>query len=111
MNALPRDIARLASAPHALAAGLYSGQHVLVSGGGSGIGQAIAWLMVRLGARVTICGRSQARLDAASAGFLASGFSVLARVCDIRDESAVSALFEDATSNLGELDLLVNNAG
>jgi citronellol/citronellal dehydrogenase len=105
------EIARFATASHTLAANLYSGRHVLVSGGGSGIGQAIAWLMARLGGQVTICGRSAERLEAAVAAMAEHGLTAWAQTCDIRNEGAVSKLLNGATSRFGELDLLVNNAG
>jgi citronellol/citronellal dehydrogenase len=96
-----------ASARHALAPDLYAGRTALVSGGGSGIGLAIAWLLARLGAHVVICGRSAERLETARAAMAAQGLSIAAQVCDIRDEAQVEALFAFA----GDIDLLVNNAG
>lgn len=105
------DVERLADAPHALAPDLYAGRHVLVSGGGSGIGRAIAWLMARLGAQVTICGRSAERLETAVKTMSKHDLRVWAQRCDIRDEAEVGALFESACERFGHLDLLVNNAG
>jgi len=105
------DAQRLASAPHALAPDLYIGRSALVSGGGSGIGKAIAWLLGRLGARVVICGRSPERLAEAKAAMGEAGLTVAALPCDIRDEVAVTALFDFAERQFGPLDLLVNNAG
>lgn len=105
------DEARLASVAHVFAPGLYLGKTALVSGGGSGIGLSIAWLLGRLGARVVICGRSEARLKAAVTGMQAGGLDVLALAGDIRDEADVEAIFAAAWTRLGPLDLLVNNAG
>ncbi len=105
------DEARLASASHVFAAGLYRGKTVLVSGGGSGIGLSIAWLLGRLGARVVICGRSEERLAPAAAGLRAKGLDVLAVAGDIRDESAVEVVHDAARTRFGPVDLLVNNAG
>jgi len=110
MTALVDDD-RLAAAGHALAPDLYAGRTVLVTGGGSGIGKAIAWLLGRLGAQVVICGRKQERLDNAQAAMQAGSLEVAAQVCDIRDEDAINRLFDFAAERYGPLDLLVNNAG
>ena len=102
---------RLGATPHVLAPDLFAGRTVLVSGGGSGIGLAIAWLFGRLGTRVAICGRSAERLDAAASDMGGSGIEVLARAADIRDESAVEELHAAIGERFGGLDILVNNAG
>ncbi|MDB5577822.1 MAG: short-chain dehydrogenase [Bradyrhizobium sp.] len=105
------DDARLADAPLALAANLYAGKTVLVSGAGSGIGKAIAWLMARTGARLVLCGRSAERLAQVEAVLVARGHDVLSVPTDIRDEQAVGRLFDAAWARFGGVDLLVNNAG
>ncbi len=102
---------RWVSARHALAADLYAERHVLVSGGGSGIGEAIAWLLGRLGANVVICGRSAEKLETATQAMQDAGLSAAALSCDIRDAEAIERLFDFATEHFGGLDLLVNNAG
>lgn len=102
---------RLARASHVFAAGLYRGKTALVTGGGSGIGLCIAWLLGRLGARVVICGRSQEKLDTAAAGLRAKSLDVLAVAADIRDEGSVEVILDAAHARFGRLDLLVNNAG
>lgn len=105
------DDARLAAVPHVLAADLYRSRTVLVSGGGSGIGKCIAWLLGRLGARVMICGRSLDRLEAAAAAMAAAGVDIAFMATDIRDEAAVARLFDETGKRFGPIDLLVNNAG
>lgn len=102
---------RLAVEPHALAPGLFAGRTALVSGGGSGIGMAIAWLFGRLGARVAICGRSAGRLAEAAAAMDGAGLDVAAIAADIRDEEAIARLFDEIDARFGAVDLLVNNAG
>jgi len=79
-------------------------KHALVTGGGSGIGAAIAARLAALGARVTLVGRSAEKITAMAAEL---GAPARAHVCDITDEAAVSALF----ASLGPVDILVNNAG
>ncbi|HEU0037178.1 MAG TPA: SDR family oxidoreductase [Kofleriaceae bacterium] len=94
------------------APGILRDQVALITGGGSGIGLATAREMVRLGARVAICGRTQAKLDAAKAELeaVAAG-SVLATVCDIREPAQVEAMVKAVLGAFGRIDILVNNAG
>jgi 3-oxoacyl-[acyl-carrier protein] reductase len=77
----------------------------LVTGGGSGIGLAIATELARRGAKVAICGRDAQRLETAAR---ASG--ALAIACDVSREDRVRLFVERATAELGGLDLAVNNA-
>ena len=84
-----------------------SDKHAIVTGGGSGIGAAIAARLSDLGARVTIMGRDQAKLDA-QAGRMKNALSV---VCDVTDEQSVIDAFRIARDKAGEANVLVNNAG
>ena len=81
-------------------------QHVLVTGGGSGIGLAIAQAMVAAGARVTITGRNRQKLESLANDQPAIGV----RVCDVTDDAAVIALRDELVAD-GGIDILVNNAG
>ena len=104
--------AELARAPLAYAPDLFAGQSVLISGGGSGIGRAMAYLYARLGARVMICGRRLERLEETAEGIREHlGREVLCHAMTIRDPQAVQALFDEAWSRFGGLDHLVNNGG
>ncbi len=82
-----------------------NGLHGVVTGGGSGIGAAIARALAREGARVTILGRSIERLRSLG---LAGAHCVAA---DVSDAESVGAGFRDAVDALGPIDILVNNAG
>lgn len=98
------------------APGILRGQVALVTGGGSGIGLATAREMIRLGARVAICGRTLAKLESAQVELEASargveGAGVLARPCDIREPAQVEALVREVIATWGRLDVVVNNAG
>jgi citronellol/citronellal dehydrogenase len=93
------------------APGLMNGRTALVTGGGSGIGLAIAEELGSLGARIVICGRNLEKLEAARAGLASRGVRVLAHPCDIRDPEAVEALTAAALAEFGAIDFLVNNAG
>ena len=80
-----------------------TGHHVLITGGGSGIGLAIAAAFSRLGNAIVICGRDQARLDRARLELP----DAEAIVCDVRDPVQVAAI---AQRQAGRITILVNNA-
>ena len=106
------DDAALAALPLAYQPGLFDGQVVMVSGAGSGIGKAIAFLYARLGARLVICGRDRAKLDACEPWLRRLGSpDVLVQPTDIRRTEAIAALFDAAYQRFGRVDVLVNNAG
>lgn len=90
---------------------LLAGQVVLVTGGGSGIGLAIAEECASLGARVAIGGRSQSRLEDAAQSLRAGGADVFAAAVDIRDPDAAGAWVAAVREHFGAVDVLVNNAG
>ena len=83
------------------------GRHALVTGGGRGIGRAIAGCLVKAGATVTIVGRSPATLEQA----IVQGDAHAAAVADITDREAVQAAVQDAVARYGPVDLLIANAG
>ena len=84
-----------------------SNKHVVVTGGGRGIGAAIAVEMNRLGARITLMGRTESALHSRAEQLdRASGVQV-----DVTDEDAVEAGFAKAVARFGPVDILVNNAG
>ncbi len=90
------------------------GYSILVTGGGSGIGEASARQLVADGAHVTICGRTEQKLEAAADRLrrAASGdASVSAIVADVTDEDAVATAVAAATSITGRLDGLFACAG
>jgi citronellol/citronellal dehydrogenase len=90
---------------------LFKGQVVVVSGGGSGLGKAMAALFGRLGARIVICGRDQAKLDAVKTLFDARGISCSIHSMSIREPEAVDAFFDQVFADEGKIDILINNAG
>ena len=83
-----------------------SGKIAVVTGGGRGIGAAIAARLASMGARVVICGRDQVRLEQSAR---ASGCEALP--CDVSDWNSVAALAAKVKQTHGRLDILVNNAG
>lgn len=90
---------------------LFAGQVALVSGGGSGIGRAVALLFARLGAAVAICGRTPEKLERVAAFARDKGARMLAVPTDVRQPEQVAALYEAVDAEYGRLDMLVNNAG
>jgi citronellol/citronellal dehydrogenase len=101
----------LAAMPLTFRDGLFNGQVALVSGGGRGIGKAIAHQLARLGAKVALCGRDETRLNTTAEKLRALGADVMAHPMSIRDPDAVSRLYDAVWEKFGTLDLLVNNAG
>ncbi|MFD6503764.1 SDR family oxidoreductase [Streptomyces goshikiensis] len=96
----------------ALPPGTYEGQVVLVTGGGSGLGKAIATEFARLGADLVIASRRARQLKAAREELAAvpGAGRVTAAVCDIRDPERVAEVFDAAQAAVGLPDVLVNNA-
>jgi uncharacterized oxidoreductase len=83
-----------------------NGKRVVITGGGSGIGLAMARSLAAEGSHVVITGRDQTKLAAAAANHSNISF----QVCDVADEAAVVAL-RDAMDAAGGTDMLINNAG
>ena len=90
---------------------LFAGQVAVVTGGGRGIGKAIAFQLARLGARIAITGRNVERLEASAAALRKTGTDVLAIPMSIRDPEQADATVRRTVAEFGRLDLLVNNAG
>ena len=91
--------------------GLFSGQTIVVTGGGSGIGRCTAHELARLGAHVALVGRNPEKLDRVRAEILEDGGRVSTHLCDIRDEAGVIETVQAVLSLRGRIDGLVNNAG
>jgi NAD(P)-dependent dehydrogenase (short-subunit alcohol dehydrogenase family) len=88
------------------------GRHAIVTGGGRGIGAAIATELARLGARLTLFGRDELALRAQADQLIADyGASVDTGRCDVSDDESVASAFELAIARAGTPFVLVNNAG
>lgn len=105
------DDEELAIVPTVFREGLFSGQVVLVTGGGGGIGRAISTLFGRLGATVFACGRDAAKLAALEHLLGRLGIPHMTRAMTIRDPDQVADLMDAVWERYGRLDVLVNNAG
>lgn len=91
---------------------LLQGQGFVVSGGGSGIGRATAFLLTRLGAEVLICGRDEAKLHGVADDIQRLlGRRPHALSLNIRDPEAVQLAMAEAFERLGRVNGLVNSAG
>jgi NAD(P)-dependent dehydrogenase (short-subunit alcohol dehydrogenase family) len=86
------------------------GQVAIVTGGGRGIGRAIAEGLARAGAAVTVLARSEDELAETVRLIESSGGRAIAVVADVTDERAVQTAVERTERELGPVDLLVNNA-
>jgi NAD(P)-dependent dehydrogenase (short-subunit alcohol dehydrogenase family) len=90
----------------ALPAGTFDGSTVLVTGGGTGLGKAIALEFARLGAAIVIASRKEEHLDAGTDAIRALGGAVTTVRCDIREPEQIAAAFDAVPLP----DVLVNNA-
>ncbi len=87
------------------------GRHALVTGGGRGIGRAIALRLARSGADLTLSARTRAEIDSVAAEVRAVGARAAAVPADVGKVEEVGALFRAAREALGPVDILVNGAG
>jgi NAD(P)-dependent dehydrogenase (short-subunit alcohol dehydrogenase family) len=94
----------------ALPPGTYDGRTVFVTGGGTGLGRAIASEFARLGANLVIASRKPEHLEQATEAMTELGAPHLTVTCDIREPEQIAAAFDAATDRFGLPDVLVNNA-
>lgn len=88
-----------------------AGKAAVVTGGGRGIGAAVAASLAAAGAAVLVAARSKAQVEAVAGELTAKGGRVVAATCDVTDPVSVQALAQGAQRRLGRVDILVNNAG
>lgn len=91
--------------------GLLKDKVALITGGGSGIGLAIAREFGDLGAKIAISGRKAEKLEAAAQELRNAGITVYTQTCDIRQPEQVDALVDGVLKEFGRIDILINNAG
>lgn len=91
--------------------GLFAGQTVVITGGGSGIGRCTAHELAALGAEVAIVGRNADKLNAVQAEIRDDGGRASIHSADIRDEAAVSDVIDAILHEHGRINGLFNNAG
>ena len=88
-----------------------AGKTAIITGGGRGIGKAIALALATEGCSVIVSGRTAEPLQSVAAQIQSQGREALAFVCDVSEPGSVEALFERAHQLWDRLDILVNNAG
>jgi NAD(P)-dependent dehydrogenase (short-subunit alcohol dehydrogenase family) len=86
---------------------MITGKHALVTGGGTGVGRAIALALAETGVAVTICGRRKEQLAAVAD----ANRRISAIAADVTDEAAMTALYAEAEKARGPVDIVVANAG
>ena len=89
----------------------FENQTVIVTGGGQGIGQAIALAFGREGAQVALAARSKPKLESVAAELRSLGAEPSVHVTDVSSEEAVRAMVSAVLSHRGRIDVLVNNSG
>src|SRR3990172_5269607 len=87
------------------------GAVALITGGGRGIGRAMALRFAHEGADVVLAGRTLSGLQAVEKEVRDLGREALVVVCDVGEDSSVRAMVQQAEARFGKIDLLVNNAG
>jgi 3-oxoacyl-[acyl-carrier protein] reductase len=83
----------------------------VITGGGRGIGKAVAFAYAREGAKLALCARSADELEQTVAEIREMKADAEGWVCDVADEQAVKAFIADAKAKFSRIDVLVNNAG
>ena len=89
---------------------LLAGKTTIITGGGSGLGRAMALRMAGLGAKVAVLGRRPEPLEETAKAIRDAGGAALGVPCDVRDPVAVAAAFDGAEKALGPANQLINNA-
>lgn len=89
---------------------MLKGQTILITGGGSGLGLAMAQRLGGLGAKIGICGRRAEVLEAAVATLREAGGEAAWATCDVRDPAQVEAAIDQLEAELGPVGGLINNA-
>ncbi|MGL4791318.1 MAG: gluconate 5-dehydrogenase, partial [Anaerotignaceae bacterium] len=87
------------------------GKVALVTGGGDGIGYAMACALAEAGAKIAFNGRTEEKIANATKSYEEQGFQVKGYVCDVTDEKAVLNMVADIKNHFGSVDILINNAG
>src|SRR5688500_12472067 len=87
---------------------MLKGKVALITGGGRGIGRAIALAFAREGARIAVAARSAEQVEQVAAEI---GNGAIGVVCDVSSSESVTQMFAETRDRLGDVDILVNNAG
>src|SRR5436190_1416454 len=92
-------------------AGLFQNEVAIITGGGTGIGFAVASELGSLGAKVALCGRRPEPLAKAAEDLKKAGIEAFTGTVDIRTPETIAAFVDGVKKQFGKADILVNNAG
>jgi NAD(P)-dependent dehydrogenase (short-subunit alcohol dehydrogenase family) len=87
------------------------GRVAVITGGGRGIGEAVARALAGAGARVVVAARSAGQVESVARDLVGAGLPARAVACDVTDPEAVGRLVAETESNFGSAEILINNAG
>ena len=87
------------------------GQHGIITGGGAGIGRAIALRFAQEGAKIAVADVNMENASITCREIAAAGGQAMAIYCDVSDQACVEKMVEQARESYGPVDILVNNAG
>lgn len=91
--------------------GTFAGRTIIVTGGGTGLGQSMSRYLAQLGGNLVICGRrEEVVVETAAEMSKETGATVVGQACDVRDPEQVEAMIDAAVSQFGAVDGLINNA-
>jgi NAD(P)-dependent dehydrogenase (short-subunit alcohol dehydrogenase family) len=90
--------------------GLLKEKTIVITGGGTGLGKSMATRFAELGANLVITSRRQDVIDNTAEELRQYGGKVLAITCDVRDPEQVQSMVDQTVSELGSIDILLNNA-
>ena len=90
--------------------GLLKDKTIVITGGGTGLGKSMATRFAELGANLVITSRRQDVIDNTAEELRQYGGKVLAITCDVRDPEQVQSMVDQTVSELGSIDILLNNA-
>ncbi len=88
-----------------------NGRTAVITGGGRGVGAAVATRLAAAGVTVLVAARTTEQVEDVAASLRARGHAAHAETCDVEDPASVEALAARALERLGRVDILVNNAG
>lgn len=89
----------------------FKGKVVGITGGSTGIGEAVAWAFAKEGAKVAVCGRSQGKLDALKEKFEEKGYPLYTESADVGNLRELERFVKSVAREYGRIDIWINNAG
>lgn len=88
-----------------------NGKVVAITGGTSGIGEAVAEAFAKEGARIAVCGRSTAKLEAVAEKFQKAGYEIYTESADVAVNGQLEHFAKSVEETFGQIDIWINNAG